>query len=192
MNYYRINVHKREDEDFCFLTRPPEKIHLLSSQIIKGKPASSRYPENVVAKMSPDRGGIYPSDFIANNELCLIVEYETKEIIQEFCGEHCEYLPVKIENHRGRIEQKNYFYINPLGSFDCLNKEESVIKYNSNGQVIAVRHFVFDQKKMESLPDIFRVKESEKKYFINQRLVDEIKRRLPDVTNFNLEPIEVV
>jgi len=192
MNYYRINVHRREDDDFCFLTRPPDSINLLSSYIVKGRSASSRYPENVVAKMSPDRGGIYPSDIIANRNLCLIVESEIKEIIQEFCGEHCEYLPVKIENHRGRIEKKNYFYINPLGSFDCLNKEESVIKYNSEGKVITVKHFVFDQKKMESLPDIFRVKESEKKYFINQRLVDEIKRRLPDVTNFNLEPIEVV
>ncbi|WP_445177035.1 imm11 family protein [Psychromonas algicola] len=90
------------------------------------------------------------------------------------------------------MEKKNYFYINPLGSFDCLDKEESVIKYNSEGKVIAVRHFVFDQKKMATLPDIFRVKESEKKYFINQRLVDEIKRRLPNVTNLNLETIEVV
>jgi len=192
MNYYRINVYRREDEDFCFLTRPPEKIHLLSSYIVKGRSATSRYPDDVVAKMSSEEGGIYPSDIIANTELSLIVVSEIKEIIQEFCGESCEYLPVKIQNHRERIEKKNYFYINPLGSFDCLNKEESVIKYNSEGQVIVVRHFVFDQEKMAILPDIFRVNESEKKYFINQRLVDEIKRRLPNLTNLNLEPIEVV
>ncbi|TEW51228.1 imm11 family protein [Psychromonas algicola] len=192
MNYYRINVHKREDEDFCFLTRPPEKINLLSSYIVKGISATSRYPEDVVAKMPADRGGIYPSDIISNRNLCLIVVSEIKEIIQEFCGESCEYLPVKIQNHRERIEKKNYFYINPLGSFDCLDKEKSVIEYNSEGKVIVVEHFVFDQKKMATLPDIFRVKESEKKYFINQRLVDEIKRRLPNLTNLNLEPIEVV
>ncbi|TEW51227.1 hypothetical protein [Psychromonas algicola] len=109
MNYYRINVYRREDEDFCFLTRPPEKINLLSSYIVKGISATSRYPEDVMAKMSSEEGGIYPSDIIANSELSLIVVSEIKEIIQEFCGESCEYLPVKIQITVSELRRKTIF-----------------------------------------------------------------------------------
>lgn len=191
MKYYRLNVYRRQDEDFCFIDRPPQEIHTLSSYIMSGVSAWPKYPENVTAKMAIGRGGIVLSDFIGNSELSIIASSEVKNIIQQVCGEHCEYLPVAIENHKGRIASTDYFYINPLGTIDCLNKSLSDIDYTDDGKVIDVDEFVLDKSKIDQMPDLFRVPEKDSSYFINQRLVDEIRKQKPDVTNLNLEPIEV-
>ncbi|WNO10392.1 imm11 family protein [Teredinibacter sp. KSP-S5-2] len=190
MKYYHFEVYDRQDPDYCFIERPPEQIALLSSYIMSGDRAESQYPEEVVAKMS-DRGGRVLSDFIGNKELSIIAHESVKTIIEDVCGDTCEYLPVSIENHKGRIASDEYFYINPLGTFDCLNKEFSRIKYTDDGKVIRVKSFVFDREKLQEVPDLFRVPEDHSEYFMSERLVNAIKTGKPDVTNLNLQEKEV-
>ncbi|WNO10393.1 imm11 family protein [Teredinibacter sp. KSP-S5-2] len=190
MKYYKLNVYRRQDKDFSFIERPPEEIALLSSYIMSGKKAASKYPEDVVAKMS-DRGGLVLSDFIGNAELSIIAHESVKNTIESVCGDACEYLPVSIENHKGRIASDEYFYINPLGTYDCLNKELSDIDYTDDGKVIGVDEFVFDLEKLQDVPDLFRVPEDHSVYFISEKLVETIKQAKPDVTNLNLQEKEV-
>lgn len=190
MQYYRINVYRREDPDYCFIEQAPEEILYLSASIQDGEPALSEYPDSVVAKMDPAKKGIFLSDFISNNELSLICSGRVKSIIEKLCGDTCEYLPVSIENHKGRIASTDYFYINPLGHYDCLHQSQSKI-VREDGQVIRVDLFVLDKKKIEGLPPLFRVPENPSRYFTSQVLVDALQKGIPDLTNFNLEPIDV-
>ncbi|WP_086930709.1 imm11 family protein [Agarilytica rhodophyticola] len=194
MKYYRLKTNQRQDEEFCFIERPPESIYLLSSQIAKGKPAAQKYPvdESVVLKMSPKRGGRVLSDFIGTKNLSVIVSQPVMETIKDACGDACEYLPVSIENHKGRIAASDYFYINPLGTFDVLDKDHSDIKYTDDGKVIRVRKYVLSGEKIKSIPPLFRVNERDTYYFINEDLVSALSDAKPDLSNLNLEPIDVI
>jgi hypothetical protein len=190
MNYYRIDVYDRQDPDYCFIERPPEEIHLLSSCISGGLPAAAEYPDNVIAKMDHNESGILLSDFIGNSELSLICSGRVKAVIEKHCGDFCEYLPVSIENHKGRIASSDYFYINPLGLHDCLNLSLSDIKRTEDGKVLRVRKYVFDFNKLKDVPPLFRVPEDKTRYFISPKLADALQE-IPELTNLNLEPINV-
>jgi hypothetical protein len=191
MKYYRIDVYDRQNTDYCFIERPPAEIHLLSAYIQSGTPAALEYPENVIAKMDPNEGGMVLSDFIGNAELSLICSGRVKLVVEKLCGISCEYLPVSIENHKGRIASSDYFYINPLGLHDCLHQTLSEIKRTDEGKVIKVKKFVLEKNKLEKVPPLFRVPENDSKYFTSQELVDALSAAIPDLTNLNLEPIEV-
>ncbi len=80
--------------------------------------------------MDVNEGGIVLSDFIGNSELSIIVSKEVKVIIEKVCGDSCEYQPLSIKNRKGGIASSEYFYINPIGTYDFLNKKESIIEYN--------------------------------------------------------------
>lgn len=190
MSYYRINVYQREDPDYCFIDRSPKEVGLLSAYITGGKPAAPEYPENVVAKMDSS-GGIVLSDFIGNSELSLICSGRAKSVIEKMCGETCEYLPLSIENHRGRIASSDYFYINPLGIYDCLHQSLSDIRKTDDGKVIKVYKFVLDKKLLKDVPPLFRVKEDKRCYFASEPLIDALDKAIPDLTNLLLHSIEV-
>ena len=55
-------------------------------------------------------------------------------------------------NHKKRIEQGAFYYINPIGSEYVLNYDASDIVLNKDKKIIKVRAFVFDQKKLEVMP----------------------------------------
>ncbi|MDH5729702.1 MAG: hypothetical protein OEZ58_11980 [Gammaproteobacteria bacterium] len=191
MNYYQLDEYDRQDDDFCFLTSVPDQIPLLSAYITGGQPAAADYPSDVQARMSDDRGGIVLSDIIANKNLSLIVHQTLKSVIETHCAQTCEYLPLSIINHKGRLASNEYYYINPLGTHDCLDLNKSDIEWSDDGEVIHVNHFVLDKHKMNDVPPLFRIDQDRRAYFINQKLVDGIRAAKPDVTNLNLEKIEV-
>lgn len=145
MNYYRIDVYGRQDPGYCFIDRPPKEISLLSAYISVGEPAAPEYPGNVVAKMDPSEGGMVLSDFIWNSELSLVCSGSVKSVLENVCAELCEYLPVSIENHKVGVASSDYFYINPLGAYDCLHQTLSDIECSDDGQAIRVNKFVIDK-----------------------------------------------
>jgi len=163
----------------------------LSSYISSGESALSDYPSDVQARMSDEKGGIVLSDIVANKNLSLIVHESVKTIIENNCGQTCEYLPLSIINHKGRVASNDYFYINPLGTHDCLNETASDIGWSDDGDVIHVSQFVLDKNKVKDVPSLFRIPHDKYVYFISQTLVDAIREVKPDITNLNLELISV-
>lgn len=193
MKYYEIDIYERHSEDYCVIDRPPEEIHTLSSYIMKGRSALQKYPDNVVAKMSDRFSGRVCTDFIANRELSLIVSERVKDVIAEHCSDDVEYLSLSIMNHKKRIEEGKFYYINPIGSEDVLDYDTSDIVLSSDNKVIKVRTFVFDQKKLGEMPKhLFRVKEWPKKYFMSEYLVNKINNEIDDVQNFNTILVKTV
>ncbi|WP_020405097.1 imm11 family protein [Hahella ganghwensis] len=190
--YYFIDNYKRLDRDFCFIESPVEEIRLASWKITDGESIKAEYPEGAAVKMS-DRGGRVLSDFIGTKTLCLIVSKRVKELIEGFVQGSFEYLPLSIINHKDRLETEDYFYINPLGSYDCLNYDESEIDYldGDKDRIIGVDRFVLSRQKMASIPDLFRIKEDPSEYVISQRLLDALRSMDPEPTNLVVEEIEV-
>lgn len=193
MNYYFIQIAQRLDEDFCFLQeKPPKDIHLLSSFIASGEEASDDYPEGVKAKMSDKRGGLLLSDFLANRNFLLVVSRRVKDVIESINTGKTEFLPVTIVNHKGRDASSEYYYVNPIGTYECLDYEKSSITYfEGTKNVIDVDKYVLSAKKVERLPDLFRPIEDEVQYIFSQKLVDALSCLEPKVTNFALEEVEV-
>jgi hypothetical protein len=103
-----------------------------------------------------------------------------------------ECLPFTLFDHRRRVASRDYFIINPLGTFDCLNTSKSEIVYSDDppGEVVAVRKHVLDPRKVGAAPDIFRVKEEPEMIVISARLATQIKKLDPLPTNVYLIKLE--
>jgi len=97
-----------------------------------------------------------------------------KDVTVEFTSQsNCEFeiLPFTLYDHKKRVLTKDYWIVNPIGTFGCLNKEASEIKYvdkdDAKSEVVSIRKFVFDPKKLKNAPDLFRVPERVRDYFIS-------------------------
>ncbi len=192
MNYYFIDQYERQNDDYCFISDPPQEISLLSSYIMDGTPAITKYPTVVQALMSDERGGRMLTDFIGNGELCLIVSLAAKTVMEQINRGPVEYLPLSILNHKGRLASADYFYVNPLGAYDCLDYAHSEIEYFEDTQkVVDVDRYVLCPKKLEQVPDLFRIKEEPTGcYVISQTLLDALQAA--QLTNLVVVPIEQV
>ncbi len=193
MKYYFLETYDRLDRDFCFIDQPVEEIRLASWKIIKGASIEDEYPESAAVRMSDQAPGRVLTDFIGNEELCLIVSKRIKELFESIVSCHTEYLPLSIINHKNRVASKEYFYINPIGTLDALNHDQSVIKYldGDKDRIVRVRKFVLSQKKLSDAPDLFRIKEKPTKYVISQKLLDALRSLDPEPTNLVVKEIKV-
>ncbi|AZZ95324.1 hypothetical protein EUZ85_02295 [Hahella sp. KA22] len=152
------------------------------------------YPEDIGVTMSNEFPGRVLTDFIANVELCLIVSKAVKETMVKVNQGPIEYLPLWIYNHKSRLESKDYFYVNPLGTYDVLSLEKSHIKFfEDTDKVVRVYSYVLSREKLNqpNLPDIFRIKEWPKAYVISQRMLEALQAMNPAPVNLVVEKIEI-
>ncbi|WIG94990.1 DUF1629 domain-containing protein [Myxococcus sp. SDU36] len=191
MNYHLIHLMPREDQNFCFIDDKPEGIGIKSYKLGKGLPLGSDYPPNARVFMTDRYKGIQVSDLIENACNLLIVSKRVKEVIERINKAPTEYLPLSIYNHKKRAASTDYFIINPLGTFDCLNLETSDIVYH-NDKVVDVRNFVLDPLKLENAPHLFRVQEDSYTYIISEQLRQELRTLDPRPTNFFITELEQV
>ena len=161
----------------------------------KGKRIGDDYPDDAQIYLESLKSGTQLSSFIGNTRSYLIVNTEMKDVILEYTSQsNCEFeiLPFTLYDHKKRILSKDYWIINPIGTFDCLNKKASEIKYvdkdDAKSEVVSIRKFVFDPKKLKDAPDLFRVPEDPTEYFISERLAKAFKEK--GFTNIFLTEIE--
>ena len=87
--------------------------------------------------------------------------------LEPLIGNYVEALPISLTSP---IETTLYL-INITNVLDCLNKQESVIKYFTGDQIMIVDHHVFDESVISDQP-IFRIKD----YEIGRAFVSDIFR----------------
>ena len=173
MKYFILNIlGDHRDRALAFIDHPPTGIGLYSYCMAKGEAAAAHYPTDAKIYLAPRSPGVKLASFIGNTQSYLIVCTEMKNVISEICNCPLEVLPFTLYNHKKRIHSKDYWIVNPLGSRDCLNKTASDIEYldETKKDVVAVEKFVLDAKRTTNLPDLFRVPEDPKRYFISERL----------------------
>ncbi len=167
------------DPDLCFLHNFVDGVEAKSWCIQHGECLSPFYPKSAKIFMSPEKPGIKLASLIGNTQSMLIVSSDFKEAIEKHCeGVDIEYLPFTLYDHRKRVHSKDYFIVNPIGTFDCLDLKASDITWDDEpGSIISIREHVFDKKKMKSAPQLFRIDKAPNEYVVGLELAREIYDR---------------
>jgi len=197
MKIYSLNtLGDLHDPELCILDQSPDGIGVKYSRLIRGRAIAAEFPTDAVVQMSPDRTGLRLGTLIGNTKRFLILHRDAKDLIAaEFAARGdrwpIEYLPFTVVNHKGRPHSGDYFFVNPVGTIDCVDHTESQIEYfNGNpNKVMEIRRLVLDPDKLGDIPPLFRLPQAEDRYFLDQGL----KARLDgeDFTNLLMSEVEV-
>jgi hypothetical protein len=167
------------DRDLCFLTRFVEGIEGKSYFTHLGERLTPFYPKDARIQMSPEHPGIKLSALIGNERSMLLVSSSFKEAIQKHCTNEIEYLPFTLYDHRNRAYSEDYFIINPIGTFDCLDLKASDISWSTKSpkKILHIEEHVLDRAKMQDAPQLFRVDGAPSTYVLGLELAREMYNR---------------
>ncbi|NMO13799.1 hypothetical protein HPC49_01945 [Pyxidicoccus fallax] len=179
------------DEDLCFIDSFVEGIGYESWRTGMGERLAPVYPTDARIPMSKKRPGIQLTSFLGNSINTLIGSREFKEAIELQCGQQeIEYLSFTLYDHRNRPYSQDYFIINPIGTFDCLDFKASDIDWSKErpDEILFIETHVLDRNKMKDAPQLFRVGRDTHSYVIGVELIREFKKR--GLTNILVEELE--
>ena len=173
MRYFTLgSFGNGANRSLAFISSPPKGIGLYDYCMRFGEAVGDRYPEDPRIYLEAGRPGIKLASFIGNTVGYLIVCAEMKDAILGADIGEIETLPFKLYNHKNRLHSEDYWIVNPIGSFDCVNRAASDIEYLDASQkdIVAVTKFVLNANKLNDAPDLFRVPEKKDSYFVSERL----------------------
>jgi len=178
MAFYLIDtLGDLDDLDFCILDQAPEGIGVKYSRLAKGRAIGDDYPADAEIHMSAEREGIKLGGLVGSTKSFLIVHHDVMEVIRAACeGVEVEYLPLRIINHHGRVHSDEYFIVNPVGTWDCLDEAASgVVYFEDTDRVLSIERMVVDPKAADSAPALFRLKQAPSSYVVKQELADRLR-----------------
>lgn len=187
MDYYEINTMPLVDPSYCFLDGEPKGTNMFTHRMSDGYAMGDKYPADAKMFMERDNPGTALPSLIGNTNEFLIVNSSVKEILEK-SGVPMECLPFTLYDHKKREASRDYFIVNPLGTFDCMDLKASEIEY-SGEDIVGVDGIVLSRKKLESAPDFFRIQEVPSAYVISARTAAEIQKLQP--TNFFVTKLDV-
>ena len=172
------------DEDLCFLSNFVKGIEAKSWCVYRGEPLAPFYPEDAKIFLARGDKGVKLSSMIGNDQRMLVVSSEFTGLIEKHCKRsEIEILPFTLYDHRKRVLSKDYFLINPLGTFDCLDFKKSDITWDEDepGEVVRIRDYVVDKKKAKKAPQLFRFHKDSSTYVVGVELAEDMYEH--DLTN---------
>jgi hypothetical protein len=192
MRYHLINtLGHLADPSLCIIDQTPAGLGVKYFYMMEGKVIGDSYPANAAIRMSDKYEGTKLSSFLGNTESYLIGSKMVKEMIQTHYQGDIEYLPFTLYSPRGAVHSLDYFIINPIGTFDCLDLKSCDIKYLPNkNKIVKIRKFVLDAKKVEDAPPLFRIHEDPTEYVINDTLLSAFQEA--GCTNLVVKELEQV
>ncbi|HVK54197.1 MAG TPA: DUF1629 domain-containing protein [Burkholderiales bacterium] len=178
MRFFRIWLRgDRKDASLAFVRDEPEDLGLYDYCPRRGERMGDKYPKDAKVRLDPKSPGIKLGSLLGNLIGYLMVNTALKDVILEVCKCEVEVLPFTLYNHKKRVHSTDYWIINPIGVFDCVNRDASTIQYvdATKAEIAGVEKLVFDPNKMAAAPDLFRVPEDPMQQFISERLAKAIK-----------------
>ncbi|MBZ4415085.1 imm11 family protein [Myxococcus sp. RHSTA-1-4] len=168
-----------DDDSLCFIDNFVDGIEPLSYRAGMGKRFGKDYPKDAKIFMNPENPGIKLSPLLGTTRNMILGSRDFKEAIEKHCKNEIEYLPFTLYDHRKRVHSRDYFIINPIGTFDCLDMKESVIKWDDENpeEIIAIKEHVLDRKKVKDAPQFFRIDRDPAHYVVGLELAREFKAR---------------
>lgn len=191
MVIYRIDtLGDVGDPELVIIDHAPEGLGVKYSRLVRGKSVAADFPPDAELHMSEERPGLKLASLLGNVKRFLIVHREVKEVIEAAFRERCptwpvEYFSFTLVNHRGRSHSRDYYFINPLGAFECVDHEASSIDYfeGDPNMVLGINRLVLDPRKLVGGPPLFRLAVAHDRYLIDAPLHDAIVSR--GFTNFS-------
>jgi hypothetical protein len=173
-----LQLGRFSDESLCFIEDSPPGLGLRKYCPSLGDRAAPYYPADARIQLSEEHPGIELSSLLGNNINYLIVSTAFKETIAAHCpSAEIEYLPFDLHDHRGRLYSRDYFIINPIGTYDCLDEAHSGIEYGPDGGVVAIQHPVLHPDKVAEAPALFRVRHRPTVYVVDGVLADTLREK---------------
>jgi len=182
MRYFRLHLLGNTDDDsLAFVREAPAGLGLYRYCMRRGERIGNRYPRDAKVYLDKRSPGIKLGSVLGNTLSYFMVNTAMKDVIVATCSCEIEQLPFTLYNHKRRIHSKDYWILNPIGTFDCVNREASDIRYldASKKDIVGVRKLVFDTNKMADAPDLFRVPEEPAVLFMSERLATALKPLRP-------------
>jgi hypothetical protein len=172
MKYFEIDTMPAFDRDFVFIENPPEGTRASAFQMAVGEPMAADYPADARIYLTDKHPGLVLPSLIGNVRSFLIVARPVKEVFEAARPDAVEYLPFTLYNHTRRVASRDYFIVNPLGSYDCVDWKASTVRYSPTEPevILRVTDLVLDPRKLAKAPELFRIDRQPRRYVISQRL----------------------
>jgi hypothetical protein len=193
--FFELNTCYLKAHDLCMIHHAPDKVRHIDYMLSWGTQLGPLYPgdlEHARIFMVPEYGmGL--GGLVSNTCGHLIVSTPIKDVINAQVEDprQLEILRVAICDHKKRLVNDGYWYINPIGSLDCLDQIKSSIERDDDGEVISVEKKVLSLRGIDQKKPLFRIKESRDSYIIRHDLLMAIKDLNLPVPNIYAEELEV-
>jgi hypothetical protein len=141
-----------------------------------GHSTAKEWPDDATIQLRKSSGRKL-SDLLGTITNNLIVSKRLRAMIEEHSANiDVEYLPVRINDHRGRLLSDEYVIVNPIGTVDCLDTKASDILWDTKDtkKALAVNTVVLSAKKTKDAPALFRIREKPASYVLAQSLAKPI------------------
>ncbi|WNG36792.1 hypothetical protein F0U61_26300 [Archangium violaceum] len=179
MRYFELDtLGDEQNKELVFIDHEPEGLDGFGFRLAEGEPTDDIYPADARIYLDPYSPGLKLTTLLGNSIGYLIVH---TAFVERLRRNHdltsIEFRPVSIYNQRRRLHSKDYWIVNPLRLVGCLDQKASRIQYASSDpkQIAGIDEFVFDSKRLEGAPDMFRIPEQRMSYFISERIVRDIQ-----------------
>lgn len=101
-----------------------------SFQLDEGVSRSAGWPNDASCSMDP----AFPKDIALADSLygasLLVISGTAKQFFERESANQIEFLPLRIINHKGRTASDDYFIVNPLEVYDCIDEQQSNAERN--------------------------------------------------------------
>ena len=178
------------DHSSAVLTELPEggpRLYLLT----EGKPLGERIPTGARFCFSdhfPQLRKVY--DFVTTTLGTLFVSDRVKQILEEMGARNCEFRPITLLNHKGKVASSSHFLLNVLGSEDAIDMAQTVCVMDAieKDQILGIRKLVVKRDGISPEALIFRARTKMDEYFISQRLHEAFQRE--GITGYRVFPAD--
>jgi hypothetical protein len=110
-------------------------------ELLKGVPRLDGWPTDLTLRFSPHRPeGLLLTDALENAFGWLLASGALRTLLEAFEVVPAEYLPVVIENHKGRIASTDYWIVNLLALTPAVDRERSVYAVRASDPAL-IRRF---------------------------------------------------
>lgn len=140
--------------------------HLLD----RGEPIAALFPPEPAVRFSDD----YPTrrkvcDFMSTFFSAPIVSIKVKRILEEQGATNCEFIPLTLLDHKGKVASKEHFLLQVLGHVEAVDMERSQVVMNSilKDRIGNIEHLVLDPKAIPPGAVIFRLSRKRDEFLVN-------------------------
>ncbi|MCP4355457.1 MAG: hypothetical protein GY793_07455, partial [Proteobacteria bacterium] len=140
-------------------------------------------------KLGKDYPGLLLPSFIGNVARLLIIHQDALKFYKEFDIGKYQAFPFTLIDHKDNVHSKEYLFLNPLGTRECLHHELSGVELKKNGDIRKLKKLVLDKSKLKQIPDLFRPFEDDNRYIYSERFVNGIKEK--GLTNFHFKKLQI-
>jgi hypothetical protein len=179
MRYFRLYLlGNTDDRSIAFVRDAPAGLGLYDACMRRGERIGARFPRNARVYV---HSGRKLGSVLGNTLSYLMVTAAVKDVIVATCKCEIEALPFALYDRKRHLLSRDYWILNPLGTFDCVNRKESDIRYfdATKKDIVGVRSLVFDGRRMAKAPDLFRVPEEPAALFASEALATALKPLRP-------------